>query len=322
MDAHAALTAGRRDRFAVVLDALAPAGRIGVAVSGGPDSLALLLLTQAARPGSVAAATVDHGLRAQAADEAAMVAALCHRLGIPHTTLRVTVADDPDGVQAAARKARYAALGDWAKAENIAFLATAHHADDQAETLLMRLARGAGLSGLAGIRRSRPFAEAPGTTLVRPLLDWTKTELEALVAAAGIKAVCDPSNADPRYDRTRARNLLADGWPDAARVAASADHLAEAEEALAWTTRSLAETRIERTEQGVTADASGLPRELRRRLLLDLLARIAPETTHRGDAVDRLLQALDAGKVATLGGFRCDPGPPWRVSRAAARRKA
>lgn len=322
MDARAALTAGRRDRFAAALDALAPAGRIGVAVSGGPDSLALLLLAQAVRPGAVAAATVDHGLRAEAADEAAMVAALCRTLGIPHTTLRVMVADDSDGVQAAARKTRYAALGGWATAEGIVFLATAHHADDQAETLLMRLARGAGLSGLAGIRRSRAFVEAPGTTLIRPLLDWTKAELEELVAAAGIAAVRDPSNADPRYDRTRARTLLAGGWPEAARVAASADHLAEAEEALAWTAHGLAEARIQPTEQGAIADASGLPRELRRRLLLSLFARIAPDAECRGDAVDRLLQALDAGKVATLAGFRCDPGPPWRVSRAAARRNA
>ncbi len=322
MDARAALTTGRRDRFTAALDALAPAGRIGVAVSGGPDSLALLLLAQAARPGAVAAATVDHGLRPEAANEAAMVAALCRTLDVPHATLRVTVADDPAGVQAAARKARYAALGGWAQAQSIAFLATAHHADDQAETLLMRLARGAGLGGLAGIRRARAFAEAPGATLIRPLLDWTKTELEDLVAAAGIEPVRDPSNADPRYDRTRARNLLAGGWPEAGRVAASADHLAEAEEALAWAARGLADTRIRLTEKGPFADASGLPRELRRRLLLDLLARVAPETEFRGDAVDRLLRALDAGKVSTLAGFRCDPGPPWRVSRAAARRKA
>jgi len=320
MEARAALTAERRARFAAALDRLAPAGWIAVAVSGGPDSLALLLLAEAARPGMITAATVDHGLRPEAAAEAAMVSDTCQALCIPHATLRVTVADDPAGVQAAARKARYAALGAWAAREDIVALATAHHADDQAETVLMRLARGAGLGGLAGIRRSRPFTEVPGVILIRPLLDWTKAELEELIAAAGIEPVRDPSNADPRYDRTRARALLAGGWPEAARVAAAAGHLAESEEALAWIAQRLADERVQTEGETATLDISGLPRELRRRLLLATFTQLAPDVEVRGDAVDRLLQSLDAQKVATLGGFRCDPGPIWRVSRAAARR--
>ena len=322
MDARAALTTERRNRFVAALDALAPSGRVGIAVSGGPDSLALLLLAEAARPGQISAATVDHGLRRESADEAAMVAALCQARNIPHATLRVTVEDDPAGVQAAARKARYAALGSWAAGQGAACLATAHHADDQAETVLMRLARGAGLSGLGGIRRSRVLAETPGVTLIRPLLDWTKADLEALVAAAGIEPVRDPSNADPRYDRTRVRQLLAGGWPQSGRVAAAARHLVEAEEALAWIAADLAETRIRLEEGEATLDASGLPRELRRRLLLTLFARLAPGVELRGDSLDRLLEALDAQKVATLSGFRCAPGPLWRVSRAAPRRLA
>jgi len=322
MNARAALAAGRLTRFAAALDALAPEGRIGIAVSGGPDSLALLLMAAAARPGTIAAATVDHGLRPEAADEAAAVADLCGSLGIPHATLRVTVQDDPAGVQAAARKARYTALGIWASERKIPFLATAHHADDQAETVLMRLARGAGLGGLAGIRGSRPLAEAPGTTLIRPLLAWTKAELEEVAAAARIQPARDPSNTDPRYDRTRARTILAGGWPEAGRVVAAANHLAEAEEALIWMVEGLADARIRLDGNGATIDVAGLPRELRRRLLLAMFARLAPGAEMRGDAVDRLLQSLDAQKVATLAGFRCDPGPPWRVSRAAARRKA
>jgi len=322
MDARTALSAERRERFAAALNALAPSGRIGLAVSGGPDSLALLLLADAVRPGLISAATVDHGLRREAADEAAMVAALCQARNIPHATLRVVVEDDPAGVQAAARSARYAALGSWAMQRDTTSLATAHHADDQAETLLMRLARGAGLGGMSGVRRSRPLIEAPGVTLIRPLLDWTKAELEEVVACAGITPVRDPSNADPRYDRTRARALLAGGWPEAGRVAASAGHLAEAEDALAWVAAELAGARIRLGEDGATLDVSGLPRDLRRRLLLALFARLAPGVEMRGDSVDRLLQALDAQKVTTLAGFRCDPGPPWRVSRAAARRSA
>jgi tRNA(Ile)-lysidine synthase len=318
----AALSAERRDRFAASLDALAPAGRLGIAVSGGPDSLALLLLAHAARPGEIAAATVDHGLRAEAASEARMVAMLCGRLSIPHDTFRVTVGDDPAGPQAAARHARYAALTAWVERENLPFLATAHHADDQAETLLMRLARGAGLAGLSGIRERRPLGEGSATLLIRPLLDWTKAELEAIVAEAGLTPARDPSNADARYDRTRARTLLAGGWPEAARIAASAHHLAEAEAALCWTVARLVEERLNVADGTATIDCCDLPRELRRRLLLHIFAKLAPALDLRGDSVDRLLRMLDRGKVATLGGLRCDPGPPWRVSRAAARRNS
>lgn len=319
MDARAALTTDQVARFATALDALAPVGRLGVAVSGGPDSLALLLLAAAVRPGGVSAATVDHGLRAEAGAEAAMVAAVCAALEIPHATLRVTVAMTGVGIQAAARDARYRALAGWSSESGIAALATAHHADDQAETVLLRLARGAGLSGLAGIRQSRALGDGP-LRLIRPLLGWRKLELEALVEAAGIAAVADPSNHDPRYDRTRARILLGTGWPDAARVAAAAAHLAESEEALAWSARLLAKERIQFSEAGAEIDAAGVPRELRRRLLLAAFANLAPEQQLRGDSVDRLLAALDGGKAATLAGWRCEPRPIWRLRRAPARR--
>jgi tRNA(Ile)-lysidine synthase len=320
MEAQPALTAEQLRRFRGALDALAPGARIGIAVSGGPDSLALLLLARACRPDFIAAATVDHGLRAEAAAEADMVARTCAGFGIPHATLGITVEDDPAGVQAAARRARYAALIAWAGRQRLAFIATAHHADDQAETLLMRLARGSGLGGLAGVRRARPLA---GTkiTLIRPLLDWTKAELEEVVAGAGIVPARDLSNSDPRYDRTRARTLLANGWPDSRRVAASAHHLSEAEEALGWAADRLAGERLVFGRDDVTLDVSGLPRELRRRLVLAAFAGVAPEAKLRGDAVDRLLDALGHGTITTLAGFRCDPGPPWRVARAAARRR-
>lgn len=297
-----------------------PAGRLGVAVSGGPDSLALLLLAHDARPGEVAAATVDHGLRAEAADEAAMVARICAGLGVPHATLAVTVADDPSGVQATARRARYAALGEWAAEAGVTAIATAHHMDDQAETVLMRLARGAGIGGLSGIRRSRALEQGSGIRLIRPLLDWRKAELEALAVAAGLDPIRDPSNASPRYDRTRARALMAEGWPAPQRLAAVAEAAAEAEEALAWSAHALALARIKRDGDAVLADASALPREHRRRLLLAAIALLAPEAHPRGDSLDRLLGSLDRGEVATLAGLRCDPGPPWRLALAPPRR--
>ena len=249
-----------------------------------------------------------------------MVADVCAGLDIPHATLTIDVPDDPAGLQAAARTARYDALGRWCDETGARFLATAHHLDDQAETLLMRLARGAGLAGLSGVRRSRALDGAAGVTLIRPLLDWRKAELEAVVAAAGLSPVRDPSNENPRFDRTRARALLAGGWPSPERVAASADWLAEAEDALAWSAARLADERLVLTADGARIDVAGLPREHRRRLLMAACAALAPEAILRGDSIHRLLCALDAGDVGTLAGLRCDPGPPWRLIHAPPRR--
>src|SRR5437764_4496837 len=149
------------DRFCADLDALiARDARIGVAVSGGPDSLAWLWLAAAARPGRVEAATIDHGLRAEARDEAAMVADVCDRLGIRHATLTARWSELPEtAIQERARNQRYRLLGYWAEERGLDVLATAHHAEDQAETVLMRLSRGSGVRGLAGIR---PRSVSPG----------------------------------------------------------------------------------------------------------------------------------------------------------------
>ena len=285
------------ERFARDLAALVPTGKIGVAVSGGPDSLALLLLANAARPGEICAATVDHQLREGSADEAATVAHLCDGLGIPHAILPVMVAPGAS-LQAQAREARYTALSAWGTARNLTAIATAHHADDQAETLLMRLARGAGLSGLAGVRASRPLSDT--VTLVRPLLDWRKRELEAIVAQAGLTPADDPANRDPRHDRTRAREFLARGdWPDPSKLAISAHHLAEAEDALRFATDHFAD-RLARDGTALTVDASGLPRELQRRLLLTAIARLG-DSPPRGPDLDRALATLASGGACTLG---------------------
>ena len=124
-------------------------------------------------------------------------------------------------LQSQARAARYdACSATGPSARNLDAIATGHHVDDQAETLLMRMARGAGLGGLVGVRYKRPLE--PGVTLVRPLLDWRRTELAAIVAAAGMTPVDDPANRDPRHDRSRFRGMLADAdWADAERLAAS-----------------------------------------------------------------------------------------------------
>jgi tRNA(Ile)-lysidine synthase len=303
---------GRIARFRDAVASLAPdIGRLGVAVSGGPDSLALLILAAAALPGRVAAATVDHGLRAAAAEEAAMVAAVCARLNVPHRTLTGPIADK-GSVQSRARALRYRLLVRWAEAEALGAIATAHHLDDQAETFLMRAARGAGTAGLSGIRARVILAEGP-VPVIRPLLGWRRTELGDVVAAAGLVPVDDPSNRDPAHDRTAFRGLLAAApllQPE--RLAAAAAHLADAAEALDWMAERLAAERITGGDGPVRlADPAGLPRELRRRLVQAAIGRVADGSSLRGDALDRLLRLLDAGRAATLSGVLARPGRDW-----------
>lgn len=291
--------------------------RLGIALSGGPDSVALLLLAQAAFPGRVEAATVDHGLRPESAAEAAFAARLCGELGVPHAIL---AADEAiaGNVQSAARALRYRLLAGWARAEGIAALLTAHHQDDQAETLLMRLQRGAGLSGVSGVRAATRIA---GVAVARPLLGWPRAKLAAIVAEAGIEPVQDPSNTDEQYDRARLRRLIAEaGWIDAVALARSAAALAEADQAIEWALERLIGDRLRDEPGGLAFDPAGIPAELRRRALLHILARLVPGDPPRGEAVQRLLAALDAGETATLAGVRCAGGALWRFAAEPPRR--
>ena len=306
-------------RFEADLAPLAGSGAmLGIAVSGGPDSLALLLLAAAARPGRIEAATVDHRLRPESRQEAEFVSQICERLNVRHATLEVEVQPGAS-LQAQARTARYAVLGNWAIERNLNAVATAHHVEDQAETLLMRLARGAGLGGLVGVRQKRPL-EA-GIAVIRPLLNWRRAELAPIVAAAGITPIDDPANRDPRHDRSRFRFMLAEAeWADAERLAASARWLADADEALDWALAPLLEQRLERTGSALTVDADGLPRELQRRLLLAAFDRMGAHRP-RGPELDRARKALSGGKPATLAGLKLEPGPPWTLSVAPARRR-
>lgn len=302
-------------RFAADLGALAPSGAaVGLAVSGGSDSLALLALALDARGAAgVRVATVDHRLQPGSAAVAAGVAERCAALEVACDVLALDWPAPPTrGVQAAAREARYAALGGWAGAHGLRFIATAHHADDQAETLLMRVRRGAGLAGLAGIRATRALAD--GVRLIRPLLGWRRGDLAAVVAAAGWTAHDDPANADPRHERSRARALLGrEPWLDPARLADSARWLAEAEAAAQWTIDRLADGRLVKADGGVVIDMDDLPAEWRRRLLLrgyDALGRARP----RGPDLVRADAVLTGGGRCTLGGLllRAD-GPRWHM---------
>jgi tRNA(Ile)-lysidine synthase len=283
--------------------------RIAVAVSGGPDSVALLALAAAAFPGRVMALTVDHRLRAGSAAEAAAVAAQCAARGISQVTLVRDGADFATNMQARARDARYALLGDWCAAHGHGLLLTAHHADDQAETLLMRLNRASGGDGLAGIRPLRQLV--PGVMLVRPLLGQRKAELAAW--AQGWQLIDDPANRDPRHDRTAARALLA-ATPalDVAALAASAAHLAQEAQALAWAADIAWEGRVQEIDGTVLLDAAGLPGALVQRLLARAVAMLAGRPVRGGD-IARLAARLGGGQSGTLAGVVARPGAIWRL---------
>jgi tRNA(Ile)-lysidine synthase len=297
-----------------------PDERIAVAVSGGPDSLALLRLAALAFPGRITALTVDHRLRAAAAHEAAGVAALCVRLGIPHATLVWQGPRPRSNIQAAARAARLHLLADWCERHDIGLLLMAHHADDQAETLLLRLARGSGSAGLAGIRPVRSLS--PRLTLVRPLLGLRRAELAAVIADTGWAAVADPANLDPRYDRTVARALLAaTPWLAADRLAAAARHLNAADAALDWAAARAWAGGSHRTPAGIRLDVAGLPDELVRRLVVRAISELAPGARLDGGAVAVLVARLVAGGTGTLAGVKASGGVEWRFRPAPARRK-
>jgi len=305
---------------------LAVAGRLpesaapaGVAVSGGTDSLALLLLARAAFPGAVIAATVDHGLRAESAEEAAFVAAVCARIGVPHTILPPRPEMLVGGnLQDRARAMRYRCLADWATACAARWVAVAHQQDDVAETFLLRARRGAGLGGLAAMLPARPLRAGDGApSMVRPLLGWSRAELAARVSAAGIVAVEDPSNRHPRFDRSRARALLAHS-PELppARLARAASNLRDAETALAWAAAREWAARAESGQGGLSLELADLPHELRRRLVARALNMVNAAPPPRGSGLDRLIAAVDAGQVATLAGVVVRPGPRWHFAPA------
>jgi tRNA(Ile)-lysidine synthase len=309
--------AALKARLIAAVEALAgvdPAARYGVAVSGGPDSMALLFLAARAFPGRVAAVTLDHGLRAESADEAAMVGRWCAGEGIDHSIL---TPDAPvaGNVQAWARGQRYARIETWRAERGIDWIMTAHHADDQLETMVMRLNRGSGVGGLAGVR-------GRSGRVIRPLLDVRKAALQALAEAEGLPHAHDPSNADPRFDRASIRSALAGaGWLDAEAAARSAAALAEAEAALEWSVADLAARHVRAEGMGYRLDRTDLPREYLRRLVLLMLERAAPDALPpRGDSLDRAIAAAAGGGQASLGAWLLKGGAAWALMPAPPRR--
>lgn len=261
--------------------------------------MAMLLLAHTALSGQIAVATVDHGLRPEARDEALLVAGMCRQLSVPHATLRAETMIASGNLQAEARALRYALLDRWALGIGARALATAHHVDDQAETFLMRASRGSGLAGLAGIRSRR---QDGAVTLIRPLLAWRCEELAAVVLGAGVATVTDPSNQDDRFDRTRVRRLLANAAAlDAAGIARSAHHLAEAEADLrAVVDWFWADRRRPGLDGEVLLAVADLPRTVQRSLASRAIAAVRPPGA--AASIEAMLDALIAGRAANQAG--------------------
>ncbi len=323
-----------------------------LAVSGGPDSTALMVLAARWRKSlkvkpKLIAVTVDHGLRKEAKREAAAVARLARKLGIAHRILRWRGAKPKTGLQQAARMARYRLLAAAARKAKAAHILTAHTLDDQSETVLIRMSRGSGISGLAAMAR---LSALPGDgegqiKLVRPLLDIAKARLIATLRAAKIGFADDPSNRDPRFTRARLRILMVDlarEGLDAHRLARLALRLKRADlsiEAAVDTARAEL-ARPPAAPAAVAYDAAGydrLPDEVALRLLDRALASAGDEGPVELGKLEALKAALDsaqktgnarfrrslAGAIVTLSGrqITVERAPPRRGRALTTRRR-
>ncbi len=287
-------------------------GPFGIAVSGGGDSLALMALAaEWAAPKGIAlkAVTVDHGLRAEAAEEAAGVARQADALGLSHDILTWDHSKTGGNLQDAARRARLTLIGDWAQRHGVQAVLLGHTEDDVAETLLLRLARGAGVDGLAAMAARR---RAAGMIWLRPLLGVSRAALREALRARGLDWAEDASNDDPRFDRVKARAALEALAPlgiDRAGLAATATRLAASRAALEVTTQDAARGIARVGPAGeVVIEAAGLAAlmpDIRRRLLVGTLRWVAgADYAPRHEALVQLMTQIAAGKGGTLHGCR------------------
>jgi tRNA(Ile)-lysidine synthase len=294
-----------------------PAPRVAAGVSGGADSMTLALLLHgwaAASGGSAVALVVDHGLRAGSAADARRVASWLAALGLEHHLLAWRGPKPRSNQQAAARAARYALLSGWCRRHGVLHLATGHHRDDQAETLLLRLGRGSGLDGLAGMPAVR---ELEGLRLLRPLLSVPKARLETTLRTRGHPWIEDPGNRNPAYARTRLRRLqpeLDARGLTVPRLAAAAGHLGRARAALERAAASLLAGAVSIDPAGyawlepeplVSAGPETGQRALARVLMAIGGGAYAPRLERLSRLYDRLSTGL--GRGATLAGCRILP---------------
>ncbi|WP_407148839.1 tRNA lysidine(34) synthetase TilS [Bradyrhizobium sp. ORS 86] len=318
---------------------LASTPAIVLAVSGGPDSVALMWLAARWRRGlsrgpRLIAVTIDHGLRPEAAREARDVKRLAQSLDLAHSTLRWTGPKPRTGVPAAAREARYRLLVQAARKHGATHVLTAHTRDDQAETLLMRMLRGSGIAGLSAMARE---TERDGVRVARPLLDISKSRLIATLNKARIGFADDPTNRDLAFTRPRLRALmpaLAEEGGDARSLARLATRLARANAAVEvlvdGAERYLALKEKDASRPGLDAALfAAMPEEIRVRLLKRAIERTGHEGPAELGKVETLLAVLDrviaqrglrlkqtlAGAVVSVAGgrIRVEPAPPRRA---------
>jgi tRNA(Ile)-lysidine synthase len=312
-----------------------------LAVSGGPDSTALLVLAarwakRLKRAPRLIAVTIYHGLRPEAAREAATVKELARRLGVPHRTLRWRGRKPRTGLQEAARYARYTLLAQIATRARFAHILTAHTLDDQAETVLFRLARGSGLFGLAGMAHAAPLPlnGVREIFLVRPLLHLPKARLVATLQAARIAYAEDPSNRDPRFTRARLRTLmpaLAREGLDARGLARLAARLRRAESTIQVAVQAARSALAPPPwlQHGpivfATAPFAGLPAEVGLRLLGEAVAHTGNEGPVELAKLESLYEALRQARSRlrrTLAGALITLSSDYlTVERAPARRR-
>lgn len=267
-------------RFALAMESLAPErpSRLGLAVSGGGDSIALMHLARHWSGAGLHIATVNHGLRPEAPKEAAFVAQTAGALGLSHVTLKWEGWSGQGNLQDAARQARRSLLAQWAQQEGLQAVLLGHTQNDQAETFLMRLARGSGVDGLAAMA---PVHVECGIRWLRPLLQFTRDELRDWLRARNHSWVDDPSNDDTNFDRIKARQAVQHLEPlglSSERLAQTAQRMAEARAVLDAAATDAAR-HICRFEHGdFVFDAAGLDalaQETRHRLVARALCEVA-----------------------------------------------
>jgi len=304
-----------------------PLARLGVAVSGGSDSVALLCALQRwaqTRGTEVSVISIDHGLRPAAREEVRFVGDLCARLGVDDHVEFWTGWDGGGNLQNAARMARYQLIADWAVGNDIDDVALGHTANDQAETVLMRLARGSGVDGLSGMAARRV---QHGITWIRPLLTARRRDLRAYLRARGETWIEDPSNDDDAFERVRMRDALALLEPLGLTVdalAQVASHMRSARTALDWQT-FLAAREIVLIDLGTMrlslSPFRALPEEIARRLLVRAIMWIGGrDYAPRRASVETALQAIWSGQTVTLDGVQVEraEGEVWLFREYAA----
>ena len=295
-------------------------GKVAVAVSGGIDSLALVLALKACKADCVAL-TVDHGLRKESAAEAKTVAKYMRKLKVPHVVLKVE-SHVTGNIMEWARTQRYALLIAYCKQHKIKSLYVAHHQDDQVETFFLNLERGSGLKGLSGMRE---VSIVQGVRIIRPLLEFPKATLAAYVKTHKLKPIEDPTNQNTIYKRNRLRQMMGQVFSDTpelpARISQAMAHLAQAEDFIV-DAADAALAQCAKIEQNGTAEIDAaaflsLHKLLQYRVLLSVLRAISPKPKPpRAESVLAVLERMAANEKAfTLHGVKAAlRQKKWRLS--------